>query len=45
MHYFLNLFYEHSLPRHKIVDPALIMVTGRLVLTAVVVKLSKSFIN
>jgi hypothetical protein len=27
--YFLNLFYVHSLPRHKIVDLAVIMVTGR----------------
>ena len=45
VYYFLNLFYEHSLPRHKIVDPALIVVTGRLVLTAVVLKPSRSFIN
>jgi hypothetical protein len=45
VYYFRNLFYEHSVPRHKIVDPALIMVTCRVVLTAVVLKPSKSFIN
>jgi hypothetical protein len=37
VYYFLNWFYEHSLPRRKIVDPALLRVTGRLVLTADVV--------